>query len=156
VADQVEYELYGGWEPASVVLSRGSGSCSEYSFSTLALLRKAGIPARYVGAVSLRGDDICYDNVSHRWIEVYLPGFGWFPVDANAGDSDDVARQAFSFGGTAQGYLITTKHYGPSRYLEWSYNSHMTFARQGKAKVYEESLAEWDLPEGVEPERRDP
>jgi len=147
VGDRIEYKLYGGWEPAPIVLKRGSGSCSEYTFSYVALLRKAGIPARYVGAISRRGDDIGYDDVYHRWVEVYFPGFGWIPVDPNAGDSKDVDRQLFFFGGTSPRYIITTRHSGPSPFLGWDYNSKMQWESEGKVKLYTDKVAEWYLPE---------
>ncbi len=146
VGDTISYQLYGGWEPAPIVLKRGSGSCSEYSFSFLALLRKAGIPARYVGTISRRGDDIGFDDVFHRWVEVYFPGFGWVPVDPDAGDSKDIDDQIFFYGGTKRRYLITTRHVGPSPYLKWEYNSVMYWKTEGKAKIYEERVAEWYLP----------
>jgi hypothetical protein len=146
VGDTVTYKLYGGWEPAPIVLKRGSGSCSEYSFSFLALLRKAGIPARYVGTISRRGDDIGFDDVFHRWVEVYFPGFGWAPVDPDAGDSKVVDDQIFFYGGTKRRYLITTRHVGPSPYLKWEYNSVMYWKTEGRAKVYEDRVAEWYLP----------
>ena len=147
VGDTVTYKLYGGWEPAPIVLKRGSGSCSEYSFSFLALLRAAGIPSRYVGTISRRGDDIGFDDVYHRWVEVYFPGFGWAPVDADAGDSKDIDDQIFFYGGTKRRYLITTRHVGPSPYLKWEYNSVMYWKTEGRAKVYEDKVAEWYLPE---------
>ncbi len=146
VGDTITYQLYGGWEPAPIVLKRGSGSCSEYSFSFLALLRKAGIPARYVGTISRRGDDIGFDDVYHRWVEVYFPGFGWAPVDADAGDSKVTDDQIFFYGGTKRRYLITTRHVGPSPYLKWEYNSVMLWKTEGRAKVYEDKVAEWYLP----------
>ena len=81
VIDKVEYELVGGWNIAPTVLDRGTGSCSEYSFVYIAMCRAAGLPARYAGSVAVRSDDASYDNVFHRWVEIYLPRYGWIPVD---------------------------------------------------------------------------
>ncbi len=144
IGEKITYQLYGGWEPAPVVIKRGSGSCSEYSFSTVALMRAAGIPVRYVGAISRRGDDRSYDDVFHRWNEVYFPGYGWIPVDSDAGDSKDINNRIFFFGGTKRRYLITTRHSGPSPYLGWDYNSLIKWEADGKVYVYEEKVAEWD------------
>jgi transglutaminase-like putative cysteine protease len=78
------------WDPAPVVLKRGTGSCSEYNYAFLALCRAAGIPARYTGGLVLRSDraaaydkTVTEDAVFHRWSEVFLPGLGWFPVDCS-------------------------------------------------------------------------
>ncbi len=145
IGEKITYELYGGWEPAPVVIKRGSGSCSEYSFSTIALLRKAGIPSRYVGSISERGDKKSYDDVFHRWVEVYFPNYGWIPVDSDAGDSENIDDRIFFFGGTKKRYLITTRHSGPSPYLGWDYNSLIKWQAQGRVHVYEEKIAEWDI-----------
>jgi transglutaminase-like putative cysteine protease len=83
----VSYEFAGGWDDAATVLERGTGSCSEYSFALAAILRSDGIPTRFVGATATRGDVKQYtDKVYHRWVEVYVPGTGWLPVDANRDD----------------------------------------------------------------------
>lgn len=88
--NNIRYERDDVWDPAPVVLERGSGSCSEYNFAFMALCRAAGIPARYTGGIVLRsGRETEYDPamtedaVFHRWSEVFLDGFGWFPVDCS-------------------------------------------------------------------------
>jgi NADH-quinone oxidoreductase subunit E len=54
---RMTYELSGGWNVAPTVLERGTGSCSEYTFLMIAMCRAAGVPARYVGSIVVRGDD---------------------------------------------------------------------------------------------------
>jgi len=140
----MEYEMVGGWNTAPTVLKRGNGSCSEYSFSYIALCRAAGVPARYVGSLVVRGDDASYDSVFHRWCEIYLPGYGWIPVDANAGDRDWPADQASAFGGISNRFLITTEGGGGSEYLGWNYNVDAKWLASGKATVFLDSNAEWE------------
>lgn len=139
----MEYELVGGWNTAPTVLQRGNGSCSEYSFSFIALCRAAGVPARYVGSLVVRGDDASYDDVFHRWNEIYLPGYGWIPVDANAGDRPLPAEQAAAFGGHSNRFLITTEGGGDSEYLGWGYNHENRWISSGKCRIRMESTAEW-------------
>jgi hypothetical protein len=139
----MEYKLSGGWETAPQVLKRGSGSCSEYTFSYLALTRAAGIPSRYVGSYVMRGDDASWDDVFHRWAEIYLPGYGWVPVDANAGDKEEPFKQAQAFGGIENRFLITTTGGGDSKYMDWGYNLKQEWTAAGKTKVRVEDLAEW-------------
>ncbi len=140
----MEYELVGGWNTAPTVLQRGNGSCSEYSFSYIALCRAAGVPARYVGSLVVRGDDASYDDVFHRWNEIYLPGYGWVPVDANAGDRSLPAAQAAAFGGISNRFLVTTEGGGNSEYLGWSYNHENRWISNGKCRIRFESTAEWE------------
>lgn len=141
--ENMEYELAGGWNTAPTVLKRGTGSCSEYTFALIALLRASGIPARYVGALVVRGDDASYDDVFHRWAEIYLPGYGWVPVDANAGDRPLPADQGAAFGGVSNRFLVTTEGAGGSEYLGWSYNYKPRWVSTGKCGVQIQSVAEW-------------
>lgn len=140
----MEYKLSGGWDTAVTVLKRGSGSCSEYSFCYIALCRAAGVPARYVGSLVVRGDDASYDEVFHRWCEIYIPGYGWIPVDPNAGDGELPADQASAFGGISNRFLITTTGGGGSEYLGWGYNYDHKWIKKGKCSVRIESIAEWE------------
>jgi transglutaminase-like putative cysteine protease len=114
VQDKLHYELSGGWSAAPEVLRRGSGSCSEYTFVMIALCRAVGLPARYQGSVVIRGDDASRDDVFHRWVEVYLPNYGWVPVDPSGGDSPVPEEQAKYFGGLDNRFLITTVGGGAS------------------------------------------
>ena len=143
VQDKMRYELVGGWNIAPTVLKRGTGSCSEYSFVFIALCRAVGIPARYQGSVAIRGDDASTDDVFHRWCEVYLPNYGWIPVDPSGGDQPSPEAQAAYFGNLANRYLITTVGGGGSEYLEWNYNSNETWTSSGKCKVFAEHIGEW-------------
>jgi transglutaminase-like putative cysteine protease len=129
VIDHMEYELSGGWNIAPTVLKRGTGSCSEYSFVYIALCRASGLPARYVGSVVIRGDDASDDDVFHRWVEVYLPNYGWIPVDPSGGDSPIPAGQANAFGNLNNRYLITTISGGGSEYMELQFQRKMDFRR---------------------------
>jgi transglutaminase-like putative cysteine protease len=143
VIDRIEYERVGGWNIAPTVLKRGTGSCSEYTFVYIAMCRAAGLPARYVGSVVIRGDDASDDEVFHRWVEIYLPNYGWIPVDPSGGDYAEPGQQASAIGNLRNRYLITTTGGGGSEYLEWSYNSNEMWTSLGKCKVYAEHIGEW-------------
>jgi transglutaminase-like putative cysteine protease len=146
----LEYEMVGGWDVPEVVLKRGSGSCSEYTFAFIALCRAAGLPARYQGSVVVRGDDASIDESFHRWAEVYLPNYGWVPVDANKGDAKSPADQARGFGELANRFLITTRSGGDSEYLDWSYNSFATYKTTGYCNVEDENFGFWEPLEATE------
>jgi len=138
------YEMVGGWNTAPTVLARGNGSCSEYAFVYIALCRAAGIPARYVGSVVVRGDDTSYDNVFHRWCEIYLPNFGWIPVDPSGGDQETPALQAKYFGHLDNRFLITTQSGGGSKTMGWTYNFNQFWTTEPQTKVEAEHFADWE------------
>jgi transglutaminase-like putative cysteine protease len=89
VFQALSYQLDSVWDNADVVLQRGSGSCSEYSFVTSAAWRLNGYPTRFVGASTGRNALASGqpDRVHHRWIEIFAPGIGWVPMDCNHNDS---------------------------------------------------------------------
>lgn len=144
VIDRLHYEMIGGWDVPEVVLKRGSGSCSEYTFSFVSLCRAAGLPARYQGSIVVRGDDASVDEAFHRWAQIYLPNYGWVPVDANRGDSESPVGQAKGIGELANRFLITTQSGGGSEYLGWSYNSFAKYKMDGYCKVEEDNFGFWE------------
>jgi sugar lactone lactonase YvrE len=139
------YEMSGGWNTAPTVISRGNGSCSEYTFVFIAMCRAAGIPARYAGSVVVRGEDASMDDVFHRWAEVYLPNYGWIPVDPSRGDQDWPRDQAAAIGSVSGTLLITTQSGGGSETLGWTYNSNQFWTTEPKTYVNFENFADWEI-----------
>jgi len=144
VIEKLEYKLAGGWETAPKVLTRGSGSCSEYTFSFISLCRAAGIPARFVGSVVVRKDDSSVDDVFHRWAEVYIPPYGWIPVDANHGDKPDARGRALGFGHLTPNLFVTTiEGKLEENKLGWGYNYDAHYTYQGEANTFLEGVGYW-------------
>ena len=143
VREHLTYKLEGGWNVAPVVLKRGTGSCSEYSISFIALARAAGLPARFVGSIVVRGDDASMDDVFHRWPEVYLPHYGWIPFDPEGGDQPLPRDQARFIGHLSNRFLLTTHGGGDSKYLGWYYNYNQHFLCDPKLQIKIETFAEW-------------
>ncbi len=89
VQSNIEYRTDSHWAPVPDVIERGTGSCSEFTFTFIALCRASGIPARWCGALArggpARGPGPYRDNTHHRWAEVYLPRIGWTPCDVAGG-----------------------------------------------------------------------
>jgi transglutaminase-like putative cysteine protease len=133
----------GGWNPAPVVLKRGTASCSEYSYCMIALCRASGVPIRYVGAVSRRGDDGWVDDVFHRWVEVYLPPYGWIPFDANKGDKPRPGDKVLGVGNVSARYIITTENGGGDKYLWFGYNYGYNWTSEGKCRVHDQNYGLW-------------
>jgi transglutaminase-like putative cysteine protease len=144
IIDHMFYERVGGWNTAPTVLKRGNGSCSEYSFVYISMCRAAGLPARYVGSVVVRGDDASMDDVFHRWVEVYLPGYGWVPVDPSGGDKTSPRDQADCFGSLSNRFYITTQSGGGSETMGWTYNSNESWTTDPQTNIVYENFAEWE------------
>lgn len=142
--DNMYYEMVGGWNTAPAVLERGNGSCSEYSFVYISMCRAAGIPARYVGSVVLRGDEASMDDDYHRWIEIYLPGYEWIPVDPSGGDKTSPRDQANYIGHISNRYLITTQSGGGSKTMGWTYNSNESWTTEPKTNIVIDHFADWE------------
>ncbi|MBD2433347.1 MULTISPECIES: transglutaminase-like domain-containing protein [Fischerella] len=91
VYDQLRYGIKPYIDTPDRVLERGVGSCGEYVGVLLALCRLNGIACRTVGRykcptyaehqhVPLQPD------YNHVWLEFYIPGFGWLPMESNPDD----------------------------------------------------------------------
>jgi len=71
-------------DSALATYTKGTGVCTNYSRLLVALLRAAGIPARTVAGWAVENwlpDKTYTDTDSHVWVELYLPGSGWVPVE---------------------------------------------------------------------------
>ncbi len=91
VYDRLSYALTPQIDTPDVVLARGIGSCGEYVGVLLALARSNGIPCRTVGRYKCPPlpDQIGIPQTAsynHVWLEFYVPGFGWLPMESNPDD----------------------------------------------------------------------
>ncbi len=91
VYDKLSYGIKPHIDSPDVALERGVGSCGEYLGVLLALARLNGIACRTVGRYKcpphpeLLGVPLSPD-FNHVWMEFYLPGFGWLPMESNPDD----------------------------------------------------------------------
>jgi len=141
------YKMDGAWDTAPTVIKNGHGSCSEYTFVFISLCRAAGLPARYVGSTWDRKESAYMDDVYHRWAEVYLPNYGWIPIDPTHGDRNTPRDQAFPVGFVRNSALITTQSGGGSSTMEWTYNSNENYTTEPKTNLNITHYADWDKPD---------
>ncbi|XFA72245.1 hypothetical protein RYO59_000469 [Thermosynechococcaceae cyanobacterium Okahandja] len=91
VYDRLSYALRPKIETPDLVLERGVGSCGEYVGVLLALARLNGIACRTVGRYKCppypeqRGIPL-EPTYNHVWLEFYVPGIGWLPMESNPDD----------------------------------------------------------------------
>lgn len=140
----LHYLMDGAWDTAPTVLENGHGSCSEYSFTFIALCRAAGLPTRYVGSTWDRKELAYMDDVYHRWVEVYIPNYGWIPTDPTHSDRKSPRGQAFPIGYLSNAALITTQSGGGSSTMEWTYNSNESYITEPKTNLDITHYADWD------------
>jgi len=94
VYDRLSYEIKPHIDTPEIALRRGLGSCGEYLGVLLALSRLNGIASRTVGRYKcpdqpfLRGLPL-EPQFNHVWMEFYIPGIGWLPVESNPDDIVD-------------------------------------------------------------------
>jgi transglutaminase-like putative cysteine protease len=71
-----------------------AGVCQDFAHLLLSVVRRRGLPARYVsGYIVPRGsveggadlEEVIGGQASHAWVEVWLPGSGWFGLDPTLG-----------------------------------------------------------------------
>jgi transglutaminase-like putative cysteine protease len=59
-----------------------AGVCQDFAHVMIAVLRAAGVPARYVSGYIFRGEShVLGAEASHAWCEAYLPPYGWVGFD---------------------------------------------------------------------------
>ncbi|MCB9451392.1 MAG: transglutaminase family protein [Anaerolineaceae bacterium] len=70
--------------PIDIALDLRRGVCQDFTHIMLTLVRRLGIPARYVSGYLFHRTDT-YDrsdeDASHAWLEAWLPGLGWVGFD---------------------------------------------------------------------------
>jgi transglutaminase-like putative cysteine protease len=75
-------------------LQLGAGVCQDFAHLLLGVLRKRGIPARYVSGYlvpqnkdnpAAKPEEVIGGQASHAWAEAYIPDSDWMPLDATLG-----------------------------------------------------------------------
>ena len=96
--------ILSGEDPVVYFLTDGKkGYCTHFASAGAMILRKLGIPARYVSGYrvdygSIKEDSTgnytasVTDSDAHAWVEVYLNDIGWVPVEMTPGMNDTIRK----------------------------------------------------------------
>jgi transglutaminase-like putative cysteine protease len=105
VRDQFTYEpgITQVQSTADEILTIGAGVCQDFAHLTIAILRLAGVPARYVSGYLAPQDNSSTEvavgsQASHAWIEAHLPGCGWAGYDPTHGCPTDIRHVRVAVG----------------------------------------------------------
>jgi transglutaminase-like putative cysteine protease len=124
VGNNLVYSYNGADWGAQASLGEMGADCTEYASLMIALSRAAGIPARYLEGLWARGETTQDDaRTEHAWLEVYLPGVGWTPMDPTLGRSS-IGREEY-FAHLPPDHIIVTIGRNPSTLREASYWTHL-------------------------------
>ena len=103
VQNAAVYNLHGKDYPAGVdvavyfLTEAKEGVCQHFATAATMLYRAFGIPARYtVGfakTVTPNGETQLTAGDAHSWVEVYVDGLGWVPIDATPSSTSQLPQQ---------------------------------------------------------------
>jgi transglutaminase-like putative cysteine protease len=124
VGNHLVYSYNGADWGAQASLGEMGADCTEYASLMMALSRAAGIPARYLEGLWVHGETTQNDaRTEHAWLEVYLPGVGWTPMDPTLGRSS-ISREEY-FAHLPPDHIIVTVGRNPSTLRGSSYWTHL-------------------------------
>ena len=112
VVDNVEYKKVGsGWGNGDTfwACNERYGNCTDFHALLISLARTEGIPARFeMGFLIPDNKNAGKIEGYHCWVEFYLPGLGWFPVDASEAFRHPEKREVLYGGQLADRIHFTT------------------------------------------------
>ena len=94
VYDRLSYGIQPKIDTPDIALARGTASCGEYVGILLALARLNGIACRTIGRYKCpqfpeKKNLPLEPDFNHVWLEFYVPGVGWLPMESNVDDVID-------------------------------------------------------------------
>jgi len=99
VVDNVEYKKVGsGWGNGDTfwACSERYGNCTDFHSLFISLARTEEIPARFEMGFPVPADRPAGEiGGYHCWVEFYLEGTGWFPIDASEAFKHPEKRELF-------------------------------------------------------------
>jgi transglutaminase-like putative cysteine protease len=142
VGDELVYTYNRNDWGAQAALGDMGADCTEYTSLMMALSRAAGIPARYYeGLLYLKNKEEGIAQTEHAWLDVYLPGTGWVPMDPTLGRLP-IYRE-FHFAQHTPDHIIITTGRNPSTLRGSSYWSHLYWPGDSTQIIIED--AKWSI-----------
>lgn len=144
IGDNLVYSYNGKNWGAQAALGEMGADCTEYASLMMALSRAAGIPARYIEGLYTTAEESRHlARMEHAWLEVYLPGIGWTPMDPTLGRSS-ITREDY-YAAMPPNHIIVTRGRNPSTLRGASYFSHIYWP--GNSTVIKVQEFGWSITE---------
>jgi hypothetical protein len=92
-------QAYHSQSPQDTLVSK-KGICYDFAKLFVALSRANGIPSRVVRGLAFDfkpNVNFYVENYGHAWAEVYLPVYGWVPIDPTFGISQRESFFCFNY-----------------------------------------------------------
>ena len=142
IGSELVYSYNGSNWGAQAALGKMGADCTEYSSLMIALSRAAGIPARYIEGLSYTPEgNEALARLVHSWLEVFLPGIGWIPMDPTLGRSP-LNRDSY-FGKLPPDHIIVSRGRNPSTLRGGSYWTYIYWpGNSAEIKIDE---GEWEI-----------
>ncbi len=122
------YSLTPGWAPLNediveyFLFDSGEGYCEHFAVTATLMYRLYGIPARYatgyqVPASQFQKEDGIWtatltDENAHAWVEIFLPDYGWTPVEVTPSSDGMMAAAYPGFDGSTYEEIKTSHQWG--------------------------------------------
>jgi transglutaminase-like putative cysteine protease len=112
VVDNMEYKKEGeglGHGDTLWACTKGYGNCTDFHALFTSLARAEGIPTRFeIGFPIPKNQASGKISGYHCWVQIFLPGAGWFPVDASEAWKHKERRELYFGTQPADRILFTT------------------------------------------------
>lgn len=99
VIDHMEYKKVGdGWGHGDTrwACTEKYGNCTDFHALFISLARFRGIPARFEIGLPVPADPPAGEiGGYHCWVQLYLPGIGWMPIDASEASKHPERRDLY-------------------------------------------------------------
>lgn len=111
LADNMEYSLEPGKLPKGenfidyYLFRQKKGYCSHFATIAVNMFRSLDVPARYVEGFVVKKEDLPKEGISktieledksaHAWVEIYVEGYGWVPVEVTPGYDNGIEADDF-------------------------------------------------------------
>lgn len=147
---RASYSLTPGWTPVNrdiveyFLFERGSGYCVHFAAAATLMYRLYGVTARYASgymvspdAFTMGEDGLWHasvtDESAHAWAEIFLPEYGWTPVEVTPDSGGSMAASYPGFDADLFSDILAQS--------EWN----MGTSRLHEASLTEENTAEADF-----------
>ncbi len=129
------YSLTPGWAPINediveyFLFDSGKGYCQHFAAAATLMYRLYGIPARY--ASGYRADPSIFteseyggydasltDENAHAWVEIFLPDYGWTPVEVTPSATGEMGAAYPGFDSSSYEEILSEYHWDQNP-LSW-------------------------------------